>query len=136
KQGAANKWGYIFAHSSIIIICIGGLLDSELPIRIQKLIFDKTPFSGNGVIAQIPAQHRLGLGNPTFRGNTLIPEGSSSSTAIIPQQDGVLIQDLPFTIRLNKFIIDYYSTGMPKLFASEVVVTDHENGKTFPATIK
>lgn len=136
KQGAANKWGYIFAHSSIIIICVGGLLDSELPIRIQKFIFDKTPFSGNGVISQIPAQHRLGLGNPTFRGNTLIPEGSSSSTAIIPQQDGVLIQDLPFTIQLKKFVIDYYSTGMPKLFASDVVVTDHENGKVFAATIK
>ncbi|RBA24837.1 cytochrome c biogenesis protein ResB [Herminiimonas fonticola] len=136
KQGAANKWGYIFAHSSIIIICLGGMLDSELPIRIQKLIFDKTSFAGNGVIAQIPAQHRLGLGNPTFRGNTLIPEGSSSSTAIIPQQDGVLIQDLPFTIQLKKFVIDFYSTGMPKLFASDVVVTDHENGKVFAATIK
>ena len=136
KQGAANKWGYIFAHSSIIIICIGGMLDSELPIRVQKLIFDKTSFAGNGVIAQIPAQHRLGLGNPTFRGNTLIPEGSSSSTAIIPQQDGVLIQDLPFTIQLKKFAIDFYSTGMPKLFASDVVVTDHENGKVFAATIK
>src|SRR5258708_7055934 len=59
KQGAANKWGYIFAHSSIVIICIGGLLDSNLPIRIQELIFNKTPFSGSGVIAQIPAQHRL-----------------------------------------------------------------------------
>ncbi len=136
RQGAANKWGYIFAHSSIVIICIGGLLDSELPIRIQKVLFDKTPFSGSGVIAQIPAQHRLGLDNPTFRGNTLIPEGSSSSTAIIPQQDGVLIQDLPFTIQLKRFVIDYYSTGMPKLFASDVVVTDHENGKVFPATIK
>lgn len=136
KQGAANKWGYIFAHSSIIIICIGGMLDSELPIRIQKLIYDKTSFSGNGVIAQIPAQHRLGVGNPTFRGNTLIPEGSSSSTAIIPQQDGVLIQDLPFTIQLKRFVIDFYSTGMPKLFASDVVVTDHENGKIFGATIK
>lgn len=136
KQGAANKWGYIFAHGSIVIICIGGLLDSDLPIRIQKVLFDKTPFSGNGVIAQIPAQHRLGLGNPTFRGNTLIPEGSSSSTAIIPMQEGVLIQDLPFTIQLKKFVIDYYSTGMPKLFASDVVVTDHENGKVFSATIK
>lgn len=136
KQGAANKWGYIFAHSSIIIICLGGMLDSELPIRIQKLIFDKTSFAGNGVIAQVPAQHRLGLGNPTFRGNTLIPEGSSSSAAIIPQQDGVLIQDLPFTIQLKKFVIDFYSTGMPKLFASDVVVTDHENGKVFAATIK
>jgi cytochrome c biogenesis protein len=136
KQGAANKWGYIFAHASIVIICLGGLLDSDLPIRIQKLLFNKTPFAGNGIIAQIPEQHRLGLGNPTFRGNTLIPEGSSSSTAIISQQEGVLIQDLPFTIQLKRFIIDYYSTGMPKLFASEVVVTDHENGKVFPATIK
>lgn len=136
KQGAINKWGYIFAHSSIVIICIGGLLDSSLPIRIQKLMFDKTSFSGSGLISEIPAQHRLGLGNPTFRGNTMIPEGSSSSTAIISQENGVLIQDLPFTIKLKRFIIDYYSTGMPKLFASEVVVTDHESGKSFPATIK
>ena len=136
RRGAANKWGYIFAHTAIVIICIGGLLDSDLPIRFQEWIYGKTPFAGNGVIAEIPAQHRLGLANPTFRGNTLIPEGASSSTAIIPRQNGVLIQDLPFTIKLNRFIIDFYSTGMPKLFASEVQVTDHETGKTFPATIK
>ena len=136
KQGAANKWGYIFAHSAIVIICIGGLLDSDLPIRFQEWFYGKTPFAGNGVIAQIPAQHRLGLGNPTFRGNTMIPEGGSSTTAIIQQQSGVLIQDLPFTIQLKKFKIDFYSTGMPKLFASDVVVTDHETGKSFPATIK
>ncbi|MFC3109865.1 cytochrome c biogenesis protein ResB [Undibacterium arcticum] len=136
KQGAANKWGYIFAHSAIVIICIGGLLDSDLPIRFQQWFMGKTPFAGNGIIAQIAPQHRLGLGNPTFRGNTLIPEGSSSQTAIIPQQEGVLIQDLPFTIQLKKFVIDFYSTGMPKLFASEVVITDHASGKSFPATIK
>jgi cytochrome c biogenesis protein len=136
KQGAGNKWGYIFAHSAIVIICIGGLLDSDLPIRFQRWAFDKTPFSGNGIIAQIPQQHRLGLGNPTFRGNTMIPEGASSNTAIISQQNGVLVQDLPFTIELKKFVVEYYSTGMPKLFASEVVVRDHETGKVFPATIK
>jgi cytochrome c biogenesis protein len=136
KQGAANKWGYIFAHSAIVIICLGGMLDSDLPIRFQQWFFDKTPFAGNGVIDQIPAQHRLGLANPTFRGNTMIPEQGSSSTAIIPRQNGVLIQDLPFTIELKKFVIDYYSTGMPKLFSSDVMVTDHETGKRFPATIK
>ncbi|AMP12722.1 cytochrome c biogenesis protein ResB [Collimonas pratensis] len=136
KQGAANKWGYIFAHSAIVIICIGGLLDSDLPIRAQQWIYGKTPFNGSGIIADIPAEHRLGLGNPTFRGNTLIPEGSASSTAIIPQKDGVMIQDLPFTIQLKKFIIDFYSTGMPKLFASEVVIRDNADGHTFPATIK
>ena len=136
KKGAANKLGYIFAHSAIVIICLGGLLDSDLPIRFQQWFYDKTPFAGNGVIAQIPEQHRLGLGNPSFRGNTLIPEGASSSTVILPQQNGVLIQDLPFSIKLNRFIIDYYSTGMPKLFASDVTVRDNASGKDFNATIK
>jgi cytochrome c biogenesis protein len=136
KQGAANKLGYIFAHAAIVIICLGGLLDSDLPIRFQQWFYGKAAFSGNGIISQIPERYRLGLGNPTFRGNTLIPEGASSSTAIIPQKDGVMIQDLPFTIQLKRFIIEFYSTGMPKLFASEVVVRDHETGRETAATIK
>ncbi len=136
KQGAANKLGYIFAHAAIVIICVGGLLDSNLPIRAQQWLFDKEPFIGNGVIADIPAKHRLGLGNPTFRGNTFIPEGSTGNTAVIPAGEGVLIQELPFSIKLDKFIVEFYSTGMPKLFASNVVVTDNQTGKSFPATIK
>lgn len=136
KRGSANKWGYIFAHSAIVIICIGGLLDSNLPIRFQQWFSGKTPFAGSGVIADIPAQHRLGLDNPTFRGNTFIPEGATSSTAVLPQQGGILVQELPFSIQLKKFTIEHYSTGMPKLFASDVVVRDSETGKTFEATIK
>ncbi len=136
KQGAANKWGYIFAHSAIVIICVGGLLDSDLSIRFYQWFGGKTPFVGNGIIAQIPQQYRLGLNNPSFRGNMMISEGSGSNTAIIPRQKGVLIQDLPFTVQLKKFVVDFYSTGMPKLFASEVVIKDHATGKTFPATIK
>ncbi len=136
KQGAANKLGYIFAHAAIVIICVGGLLDSNLPIRAQQWLFNKEPFNGGGVIAQIPEKHRLGVGNPTFRGNTYVPEGASSNTAIVPSGQGVMIQELPFTLQLKKFIIDFYPTGMPKLFASDVIVTDHETGKSFPATIK
>ena len=136
KQGAANKWGYIFAHSSIVIICLGGLLDSDLPIRFQQWFYGKTAFAGNGIIADIPAQHRLGVGNPSFRANTLIPEGATSQTAIVQQPTGVLIQDLPFSIHLKKFVIEHYSTGMPKLFASEVVVTDLADGTSKAATIK
>jgi cytochrome c biogenesis protein len=136
RKGAANKWGYLFAHGAIVIICLGGLLDSGLPIRFQQWFHGKTPFAGSGLIAQVPAQSRLGPGNPAFRGNTLIAEGGSSGTAIITQRNGVMIQDLPFTIRLERFIIDYYSTGMPKLFASKVIVRDKTTGKDFPATIK
>ena len=133
KKGAGNKFGYIFAHTAIIVILLGGLLDSNLPIRFQEWFLGKTPYAGSG---ELQARHRLGLGNPTFRGNTRIPEGQASNTAVIPQADGVLVQDLPFTIHLNKFIIDFYSTGMPKLFSSEVTIRDHETGKTFPATIR
>jgi cytochrome c biogenesis protein len=136
KKGAANKFGYIFAHSAIVIILLGGLLDSDLPIRFQQWFMGKTPYMGSGLIAAIPPQHRLGLGNPSFRGNTMISEGQDSASAILPQANGVLIQELPFTIHLNKFIVDFYSTGMPKLFASEVTIRDHETGQTFPASIK
>ncbi|MBQ5949160.1 cytochrome c biogenesis protein ResB [Massilia sp. ST3] len=136
KKGAGNKFGYIFAHTAIIVILLGGMLDSELPVRFQQWFLGKTPFTGGGVIAQIPAQHRLSAANPSFRGNTAIAEGQTSHTAILTQPNGVLVQDLPFSIELKKFIIEFYSTGMPKLFASEVVVRDLENGHTFPASIK
>ncbi|WP_296945447.1 cytochrome c biogenesis protein ResB [uncultured Massilia sp.] len=136
KKGAGNKFGYIFAHTAIIVILVGGMMDSDFGIRFQQWFMGKTPFMGGGLIADIPARHRLGLNNPSFRGNTMIPEGQSSNTAIVPQGNGVMIQELPFTIKLNKFIIEFYSTGMPKLFASEVTIRDHETGKTFDGTIK
>ncbi len=136
KQGAANKWGYILAHSAIVMICIGGILDSDLPIRCQQWFMGKVPFSGNGIIAQIPQQHRLSLANPTFRGNALIPEGATTNTVILQQQEGVLIQELPFSLKLKKFHIDFYSSGMPKLFASDVEVIDHASGRRFEHTIK
>jgi cytochrome c biogenesis protein len=136
KQGAANKFGYIFAHASIVIICIGGLLDSDVPIRMQEWFLGKTPFKGSGLISQVPPQHRLSIGNPTFRGNTMIPEGQTSNTAILARPDGVLIQELPITIDLKKFTIDFYSTGMPKLYASDVEVRNNATGEKVKATIE
>jgi len=136
KRGAANKFGYIFAHSAIVVICLGGMLDSDIPIRLQEWFFGKVPFNGSGLIAQVPAQSRLSTANPTFRGNALIPEGQSSDTAILARPDGVLIQELPLVIHLKKFTIDFYSTGMPKLFASEVEVRDKASGEVVKATIE
>jgi cytochrome c biogenesis protein len=84
----------------------------------------------------VPAQYRLSASNPTFRGNILVPEGAQSSVAILNQADGVLLQELPFAIELKKFIVDYYSTGMPKLFASEVVLHDRATGESKTARIE
>ena len=136
KRGALTKLGYIFAHLAIVVICIGGLLDSNLPIRLQMWLFNKSPISTNTVINEIPPEHRLSSSNPTFRGYAWVPEGQHVSTAILNQPNGSLIQDLPFSIQLNKFIVDYYSTGMPKLFASDIVVIDHKTGERVPARVE
>ncbi len=136
KAGAANKLGYILAHAAIVVICIGGLLDGDMLIRAQMWFGGKTPIRGNAVINEIPPQHRLSSSNPGFRGNAFVPEGATVSTAILNVADGALVQDLPFTLTLKKFIIEHYSTGMPKLFASDVVVTDRATGKQTAATIK
>ncbi|AOY92510.1 cytochrome C biogenesis protein ResB [Cupriavidus sp. USMAA2-4] len=136
KAGAANKLGYILAHSAIVVICLGGLIDGDMLIRAQMWFGGKTPISGNAVISEIPPQHRLSASNPGFRGNAFVPEGATVSTAILNVADGALVQDLPFTLTLKKFTIEHYSTGMPKLFASDVVVTDRATGKRTEATIK
>ncbi|MBU6489505.1 MAG: cytochrome c biogenesis protein ResB, partial [Burkholderiales bacterium] len=136
KRGAMAKIGYIFAHLAIVVICIGGLMDSNLPIRLQMWLFGKSPISTTAVINDISPAHRLSQSNPTFRGYAWVPEGQNVSTAILNQPNGSLIQDLPFSIELKKFIVDYYSTGMPKLFASDIVVVDHETGKRVPARVE
>ena len=136
RAGGAHKLGYIAAHGAIVLICIGGLLDGDLVVRAQTWFNGKSVFTGGGMIADVAPEHRLSPRNPTFRGNILVPEGGRSSVAILNQSDGVLLQELPFSIELKKFIVDYYSTGMPKLFASEVVLHDRETGAEIPARIE
>jgi cytochrome c biogenesis protein len=136
RAGAANKIGYLAAHSAIVLVCLGGLSDGDLIVRAQMLLGGKTPYAGGGMIADVPAQHRLSPANPTFRGNVLVAEGMQSATAVLAQSDGILLQDLPFSIELKKFIVEYYSTGMPKLFASEIVIHDKETGEAVPARVE
>ncbi len=136
KAGAANKFGYIAAHSAIVLVCLGGLLDGDLIVRAQMWLNGKTPYNGGGLISQVAPEHRLSARNPTFRGNLVVAEGSRAGTAILNQADGILLQELPFSVELKKFIVEYYSTGMPKLFASDVVIHDNETGAEVPARIE
>ncbi len=137
KRGTANKLGYIFAHTGMIVILLGATLDSDLAIHMQTWFMGKVPYKGGGgLISTIPAQHRLANGTPTYRGNISIPEGQMANTAIIQQTQGVYLQGLPFSIELNNFNVDFYSTGMPKLFESNVTIHDSETGRSFPANIR
>ncbi|MBY0467547.1 MAG: cytochrome c biogenesis protein ResB [Burkholderiaceae bacterium] len=136
RRGAANKLGYIAAHSAIVLVCVGGLLDGDLIVRAQMALQGKSTYAGGGLMKDVPANYRLGPGTPTFRANLLVPEGARAGTAVINMQDGIVLQDLPFDVELKKFIVDYYETGMPKLFASEIVIHDRETGEALPATVK
>ncbi len=136
KKGTANRLGYVFAHAAMVIICIGGLLDSELPVRLQVMFGGKQPIVDNMLISEVPDSGRLSVNNPSFRASVLVPEGGQASTAVVMVGDGALVQPMPFTLKLKKFVVDYYSTGMPSRFASEVEVTDPDTGKTFDSTIE
>ena len=136
RRGAANKLGYIAAHSAIVLVCIGGLFDGDLVVRAQMWLQGKTPYLGTGFIKDVPAQHWLSASNPTFRGQLPVVEGARVGTARVTLGDGLLLQPLPFDVELKKFVVDYYATGMPKLFASEIVIHDHETGQAIPATVK
>lgn len=135
KKGAANRWGYIFAHVAIVVICLGGLLDSELPVRLQTWLLDKQPITGNMLISQVPESGRLPAANPSFRANMLLPDGKESNMGIVSAGQGVLLQPLPFSLKLKKFSVDYYSNGQPSDFRSDVVVTDLHSGKSFEKMI-
>ena len=135
RKGAAHKIGYLAAHSAIVLICLGGLLDGNLIVRAIMWAQGKQIYQGAD-LNQMTAVNRLGTSNPSFRGNLFVPEGSRSSTALLSMPTGVVVLDLPFDVELKKFIVEYYATGMPKLFASDIVIHDRRDGSSTKATVK
>jgi len=136
KKGSANRLGYFFAHIAIVMICLGGLLDSELPVRLQVWLAGKQPVTENMLIAQVPESGRLAAGTLSFRGNIFLADGSQTRHGIVSTSSGVLVQPLPFLLKLERFYIDYYSTGMPSSFKSDVEVTDLQSNESFKQTIE
>ena len=136
KKGAMNKWGYIFAHAAIIVICLGGLVDSNLLLKIGMLTGKIVPDTTSQYARDFQAASRLSASNLSFRANAEVVEGQTIESAFINADKGLLLQELPFTLELKKFHIDFYNTGMPKDFASDIVVTDKASGKRVAQTIR
>lgn len=134
RRGAANKIGYLCAHSAIVLICLGGLFDGDVMVKLMMWAQNKQLYTGSGMATDVKPEHRLGAGNPSFRGNLFVPEGARAGTAVLTLPGGIVLQDLPFDIELKKFSVDYYPTGMPKSFASDIVIRD--GGAERRATVK
>ncbi len=137
KSGSSHRLGYLLTHTAIVVICIGGLIDGNLPLKIQQAMGYKKIETRNDLPqSAVPPISRLSPGNLSFRGSVTIPEGSSADVVFLNVADGYLVQDLPFEIFLKKFHIEHYTTGQPKAFASDLEIYDKETKKRFSHTIR
>jgi cytochrome c biogenesis protein len=135
KAGSWNRLGYFLAHSAIVLICIGGLIDGNLVFKAQQLLGYKKIETRDIPQSQVPAISRLSPSNPSFRGSVQIPEGSSADVVFLNVGDGYLVQDLPFSVALKQFRIEHYTTGQPKNFESDIELFDRSGKKIKEATI-
>ncbi len=136
KKGVMNKWGYIFAHFALIVICLGGLIDSNLLLKLGMLTGQLVPDTNSVFARDFKPESTLSEHNLSYRGNAEVIEGQTIDQTFLNAGKGLLLQKLPFTLELKKFHINFYNTGMPKDFASDIVVTDKKTGERIEKTIR
>ena len=135
KAGSYQRLGYIFTHAAIVIICIGGLLDGNVPFKVQELLGYKKLETLDIPASQVAAESRMSVANLSFRANMTLPEGTNSDVAFMRVRDGYLVQELPFSIALKDFRIQHYATGQPKSFESDLLIIDPARKEPLAHTI-
>ena len=61
-----NKWGYIFAHVALIVICLGGLIDSNILLKIGMLTGQVVPDNTAVYAKDFKPESVLGESNLSF----------------------------------------------------------------------
>jgi len=135
-NGRINRMGYILSHLAIIVICVGGVINGNLPLKYELWTGQKKVATQDLAASQVPEQSRLPVSTSSFRGTVNIPEGSSANVVFLPIRDGYLMQQLPFTIKVNKFSIEHYPSGQPKSFDSKVTLYQPDGKKIEDAVIR
>lgn len=134
-RGGMNRLGYILTHLAIVVICIGGLLDSNLPMKLAEWQGSIKVETRDLAVSKVPKESRLAVGNQAFRGSIHIPEGRSSEVAFVAMRDGYLVQSLPFKIEVKDFRIEHYETGQPKSFETDLIIHDDDLAEPLTQTI-
>lgn len=134
-RGGMNRLGYLFTHIAIVVICIGGLFDSNMPLKLAEWRGEIKIETRDLSIREIPAESRLAVGGQGFRGSVSIPEGKAAEVVFLPIRDGYLLQALPFRIEVKDFRIEHYPNGQPKSFESDLVIHDDQLAEPFESTI-
>ncbi|MFO7582406.1 cytochrome c biogenesis protein ResB [Guyparkeria sp.] len=137
RKGGLNRIGYVLTHLGMVVILVGGLLDSKMYLKALNTLGVVEVETRDIPVSQVPEESHLPEGALAgFRGSVNIPEGKWGDVAFIGLKDGYVVQNLPFRIDVKNFHIDYYDTGMPKSFNSDIKLTDKETGEVVEETIR
>ena len=126
KKGAAGRLGYIFSHVSIVVICIGGLMDGNIGLKLGEWRGQIAVETRDLPVNEIPPESILAANTSSFRGSVNIPEGARANFVFLGMRDGYVVQNLPFTIELEEFRIQHYPSGQPKSYESTLLIHDSE----------
>ncbi|MFW5954764.1 MAG: cytochrome c biogenesis protein ResB [Guyparkeria sp.] len=137
RKGGLNRIGYVLTHLGMVVILVGGLLDSKMYLKLLNTLGVVEVETRDLPVSQVPEESHLPEGSLAgFRGSVNIPEGKWGDVAFIGLKDGYVVQNLPFRVDVKDFHIDYYDTGMPKSFNSDIKLTDKETGEIVEETIQ
>jgi len=123
-KGAATRIGYVLTHVAVVVIAIGALVDGNLYLKFQEFTGNLQIETRDLRVSQVPAESWVAAESGAFRGNVTIPEGASSEVSFLQMRDGYLVQELPFTIEVEQFRIDYFPNGAPRSYESDLVIHD------------
>lgn len=123
-KGSVSRLGYLLSHAAIVVICVGGLIDGNLPLKFAEWRGDIRAETRDIPVSEVPPESILSADNNSFRGSVSIPEGASANFIFLRLRDGFLVQKLPFSIELEDFRIEHYPSGMPKSFESTLIIHD------------
>lgn len=135
-KGHWNRLGYFFSHISIIIICIGALMDSNLYLKFYEWKGTLVPETRSVPLPEVNKQAWLPPSNFSYRGNVNISEGQSADVLFLPYDEGYLVQQLPFRIEVKAFRLHYYDNGMPKSYESDILLYADDLDEPIAKTIE
>lgn len=134
RCGVGRRAGYVLVHGAMVLICVGGLVDGNLPLQWRLWRGDAAPAPLHLAPQDAPATARLPSNGGSWRAMLTVPEGGAADSAILAAGDGYLVQPLPFEVRLKRFSLEQHANGQPRDFASEIEIRDGD--RVIPLTLR
>ncbi len=134
-RGRGNRLGYVFTHLAIVVVCLGALMDGNLPLKFREWAGQVQPETRMLPVHEIPSASRLPPDSGPFRGIVTIPEGDRASVVFMARGNGYLVRQLPFMVEVEAFRVEHYATGEPRAFESDVLLHTPDLEEPLRATV-